>query len=193
MALLMLDLLNLDDFTCRGHFALQSYHFVRIEGSNLHVAIRQNHDTARADHYIDDVQIRRPSGSYLGPLLQVLVIGGAPPSGRVAWIDQRGEAASRFRLYQSKFGPFRLPFGPKPFRNDPLAVEGAAARRSRVIDCAAIVARAMRAPHTHRLGNFIDRGHLAAQCAGAACSTGHQVAAWQLSCLRQRACRKLNQ
>jgi hypothetical protein len=39
----------------------------------------------------------------------------------------------------------------------------------------------MRAPHTHRLGNFLDRGHLAAQCAGAACSAGCQVAVRQVT------------
>src|SRR5262245_7492540 len=169
----LLDLANLQCFAriCLLHFDLNA--FIMRKGADLHFAIREDDDATAGNQHVDEMQIGRPAHAFDRPLLQVLVVRGTAPGGRIEGIDAGCEVFAAFRLDEHELGPLRLPFEPEPLFEHPLTIEAAAARVARLIDCTPLAPDAVRTPDTGRLFDLEYANHLAAQRTRATCPTRH--------------------
>ena len=75
-------------------------------------------------------KIGRPAHALDRPLLQVFAVRGAAPGGRVGGIDAGGEVFAAFGLDEHEFGALRLPLGPEPLFEHPLAEGSCGSSRS---------------------------------------------------------------
>ena len=84
------------------------------------------------------------------PALQGLEVRRTAPRAGKARIDERRHVPALARD-QRELRALRLPFGAETFLEHPVAEEGAAVGRPRLVDAAALAAHAMRTPHAGRL------------------------------------------
>ena len=143
---------HLDHASARGVPAFNVDPFVGAEHTQFHLAIGQDDDAADTDEHVHQVDLRPLCGGQRRPALEMRVVGRAPPRGREAGIDQRGDAAPAIRFHERKLRPLRLPFGSKPMLDQPLTMKDPAAGRPLVIDGAAFPLDAVRTPDADRFG-----------------------------------------